>query len=132
MSGGRATVWRDKKGVILGNQSGDLSSIHPDGHNFIDKFYVELKSYKDLQYQGLITNTGYLCKFWQSTVTEANQYKKHPMLIAKQNRLPMVVFLQVRGLRLLRLHIEQSILASCQRGMYGFLFEDFIRWAQPL
>ena len=131
MSGGRATVGR-KKGTDLSSQAGDLSAVHSSGQPFLDKFYCELKSYKDLQYAGILTGTGNLVKFWNSTVTEADHYKKHPILIAKQNRLPVVVFLQVRGLRLLRLHIEQSILASCQRSMYGFLLEDFIKWAQPL
>src|SRR5258706_11068144 len=131
MSGGRATVGR-KKGTNLSSQAGDLSAVHSSGQPFLDKFYCELKSYKDLQYAGILTGTGYLVKFWNSTVIEANNYKKHPMLIAKQNQKPTVIFLQVRGLRLLRLHIEQSILSSCRLGMYGFLFEDFIRWAQPL
>jgi len=131
MSGGRATVGR-KKGKELIAQAGDLSAIHPLGAPFLDKFLVEMKFYKDLQYAGILTGTGYLVKFWNSTVTEANNYKKHPMLIAKQNQKPIVIFLQVRGLRVLRLHIEQSILASCRLGMYGFLLEDFIKWAQPL
>ena len=131
MSGGRATVAR-KRGKFLKSSAGDLSAIHSLGQPFIDRFYTECKFYKDLNYSGILTGTGHLVKFWNSTVTEANNYKKHPMLIAKQNQKPTVIFLQVRGLRVLRLHIEQSILASCRLGMYGFLLEDFIKWAQPL
>ncbi len=131
MSGGRATVAR-KIGTILSSQSGDLSATHSSGQPFLDHFFCECKFYKDLNYAGILTGTGLLVQFWKSTVIEANNYKKHPMLIAKQNQKPTVIFLQVRGLRLLRLHIEQSILASCRLGMYGFLLEDFIKWAQPL
>ncbi len=130
-SGGRATTLR-KKGESAVTQAGDLSAIHPLGAPFLDRFLVEMKFYRDLNYTGILTGTGYLVEFWNSTVTEANHYKKHPMLIAKQNRKPPVVFLQIRGLRVLRLHLEQSILAACQRGMYGFLLEDFLRLAQPI
>jgi len=131
MSGGRATVGR-KKGKELIAQAGDLSAVHSSGQPFLDKFYTELKSYRDLNYAGILTNTGNLTKFWQSTITEANNYRRHPMLIAKQNRMPVVVFLQVMGLRVLRLHIEQAIITAPHQGAYGFLFDDFIRWAQPL
>ncbi len=131
MSGGRATVAR-KKGTILSSQSGDLSATHSLGQPFLDKFYTECKFYKDLNYSGILTGTGYLVEFWNSTVTEANHYKKHPMLIAKQNRKPTVVFLQIRGLRVLRLHLEQAILSAPRLGMHGFLLDDFVKWARPL
>jgi len=131
MSGGRATVGR-KKGKELVAQAGDLSAVHSSGQPFLDKFYCELKSYRDLQYANILTGNGNLVKFWQSTVIEANNYRRHPMLIAKQNRLPVVVFLQIMGLRVLRLHLEQAILSAPRLGMHGFLFDDFIRLAQPL
>ena len=131
MSGGRATVAR-KSGKVLQSQAGDLSAIHPDGHNFTDFFYCELKSYNDLNYQGLLTNSGNLYKFWQSTITEANSYKKQPMLIAKQNRMPIVVFIQSKSLELLCLHAAQCAIAAPRHGLYGFLFDDFLKLAKPL
>ena len=131
MSGGRATVAR-KKQKELATQAGDLSAIHPDGQPFIDTFYVEIKFYRDLNYSGLVSGTGHLVKFWQSTVTEANSYKRSPMLITKENNRPIVIFMQVRGLRRLGLHIEQSVVSSARIGMYGFLISDFITLAKPV
>jgi hypothetical protein len=131
MSGGRATVAR-KKQKELKTQAGDLSAIHPSGQVFLDVFYVELKFYRDLNYSGLVTGTGHLVKFWKSTITEANSYRRSPMLITKQNRSPVVIYLQVMGLRRLRLHIEQAIISSPRLGMYGYLLDDFIKCAKPL
>lgn len=131
MSGGRATVAR-KKGGNLEAVIGDLCAIHPDGKPFLDKFYVELKHYKDLNYSGILTKTGHLMRFWESTITEANSYKRNPMLIAKQNRLPTIVFLQTSGLRLLELIEAQTIILSHRNGMYGYLLSDFVKYAQPV
>lgn len=130
-SGGRATVAR-KKQKELKTQAGDLSAIHPSGQEFLDVFYVELKFYRDLNYSGIVNRTGNLIKFWQSTVIEANSYKRSPMLVTKQNRMPVVIYLQVMGLRRLKLHIEQAIISSPKLGMYGYVLDDFIKLARPL
>jgi hypothetical protein len=130
MSGGRATVAR-KKQKELKTQAGDLSAIHPEGQPFIDTFYIECKNYKNLNYSGIVTNTGFLVKFWQSTVIEANSYKRSPLLITKENHRPIVIFMQVRGLRRVKLHIEHAIIASPFLGMYGILLDTFTRYAKP-
>lgn len=130
MSGGRSTVAR-KKGKNLQTQAGDLSAIHPLGQPFIDKFYPELKSYEDLNYIGILTGTGHLVNFWKETVVQANHYNRHPMLIAKQNHRPVIVFMQVQGLRSIKLHIQQAVIASPTLGLYGFILGDFINKAKP-
>lgn len=131
MSGGRATVAR-KKGQLLQAQTGDLSAIHSLGEPFLDKFYVELKFYRDLNYAGIITGKGHLVEFWQNTVTEANCYKKNPMLIAKQNRLPTMVFVTETGLRLLAMNPGQCWLAVTRFGMLGMPIEYFLEHARPI
>lgn len=131
MSGGRATVAR-KRGTKLASQAGDLSCINPMGQPFLDKFYVELKHYKDLSYQGLITNTGYLVKFWNQAQTEANCYVKQPMLIAKQNHIPSMVFITWDGMKALGLSEFQTVIQARRLNLNGFLFDDFVKWAYPI
>lgn len=130
-SGGRATTAR-KSNKELKTCAGDLSAIHPLGQPFLDRFYTELKFYRDLQYCSILTDTGHLVKFWKSTVTEANSYKRHPMLIAKQNRMPTVIFMQFSGLKALSLSSYQAVLIAPKLSAYGFLFDDFIRLAKLL
>jgi len=130
MSGGRATVSR-KKGTNLAAQSGDLSAIHPMGQKFLDKFYVEIKSYQDLQYHGLITGTGRLVNFWNITVAEALSYNKIPLLIAKQNRIPAAVFMHVKGYEVLDIQYECAIIVP-PLDAYGILFDNFLKLAKPI
>lgn len=131
MSGGRATIAR-KRGKELQTQAGDLSAIHPSGQPFLNKFYLELKNYRDLQFTSILTNTGHLVKFWQSTSSEACNYKRSPMLIVKQNRMPTVIFMQGLGIKMLGLSTSQCIIVAPRLGMYGILFEDFIKLAKPI
>ncbi len=131
MSGGRATVAR-KSGKELQTQAGDLSAIHPLAQSFISRFYPEIKHYKNLQFDGIITGTGHLVRFWQSTVIEANSYKRSPILIAKQNQKPTIVCLQGLGLKMLALSQAQCIITSPRLGLYGLLFDDFIKLAKPI
>lgn len=131
MSGGRATVAR-KRGKLLQAQTGDLSAIHSLGEPFLNKFYVELKFYRDLNYSGLITGKGHLVEFWKSTVTEANCYNKCPLLIAKQNRLPTMVFTREDGLRMLAMNPGQCWLTAIRLGMIALPFDYFVEHARPL
>lgn len=131
MSGGRATVAR-KKQKDLRTQAGDLSAIHPDGQPFINAFYPEIKFYKNLNYSGITTETGHLVNFWKSTVTEAAAYNRSPMLITKENNRPIIIFMQVRGLRRIGLSTEQSIISSPKLGFYGYLLADLIKLATPI
>lgn len=131
MSGGRATV-AHKKGKHLAAQSGDLCAVHPLGQPFIDKFYVELKHYKDLQYHGLITGTGTFVGFWESTVKQAAIYNKHPMLIAKQNRLPIVVGMPRNAAYGLGLNHSKIALAVPRLNLWLCAFCDFIKHAHTI
>lgn len=130
-SGGRATVAK-KKGKDLQTQAGDFSAIHPMGQPLLDVFYIENKAYNDLKYEGILTGTGHLVNFWNDTVTKASLYKRQPMLIAKQDYKPTVVFLQIRGCETLALSQGQCVIVAPRLGAYGFLFDDFVRWARPL
>lgn len=90
MSGGRSTVGH-KKGKRLAAQAGDISAIHPLGATLTDKYMVECKAYKDLNYAGLLTNKGVLIDFWKEACLQASRYGKSPILISKQNQKPITI-----------------------------------------
>lgn len=131
LSGGKATIAK-AKGKMLLAMTGDISCINPIGQPFLDRFYLELKFYRDLNYTGILTGTGHLVRFWEKTVLEANCYGKMPILITKQNHLPITVALQSAGLTKLGLADPQAIISAWRHGMHIFLFEDFIKWAKPI
>lgn len=97
MSGGRATL-KERKGQRATAQAGDISAIDPAGHVLTDHFLVECKFYKDLNLLSFFgvpasgRSGGVLSKFWQDTVDKANTNAKHPLLIAKQNGRPPLLF----------------------------------------
>lgn len=90
MSGGRATVARSRGEHV--RQAGDITAVAPEGHALTDKLYVELKFYKNLEIQNFfVRQIGMLARFWEKTVEEADSYKRTPVLIAKQDRVPTLL-----------------------------------------
>jgi hypothetical protein len=130
MSGGRSTI-AHAKGKRLAAQAGDISCIHPLGHLFMSKFVVECKFYKDLKYHGLLTGTGHLVEFWQTVKAEAKRYNKMPLMIAKQNQLPTVACLTLRGLTELGLK-GTCVLIAPKGNLHAVLFDDYLKHAQRL
>jgi len=127
MSGGRSTV-AFAKGKRLATQAGDICAINPLGHAFTDKFLIECKNYKDLNFTGLLTEKGNLVKFWSKAKEQASQYKKLPLLIAKQNQLPAVVLLSREGAEELGMKLK-TIVCAPRLNMYISSFADFLKWA---
>lgn len=98
MSGGRATVGA-KKGISRSSQSGDISSIAPEGHVLTNNFSIECKTYADLMLDGLLLDKkGGIVSFWNQTKRDAINSEKKPMLIAKQNRSIVLLGLSSPGL----------------------------------
>lgn len=94
MSGGRATL-RLRSGAVNLAQSGDLSAISSEAWKLIERYFIELKSYRDLHIAQAITKgTGNLASFWKTAVVEADKYRKYPLLIAKQNRYPTIALVK--------------------------------------
>ncbi len=93
MSGGRATVGR-KSGKTLTHQAGDISAVHPDGHQLTDVYYVECKFYKNLELGLFLFGRGTLARFWLEVKKSAEIYDRRPWLLAKQNRLPTLLILE--------------------------------------
>ena len=86
MSGGRATIGRGKV-----RQAGDICAVAPEGHALVDRFFIECKAYKKLGIpEFLLRTTGTLATFWKIAVRESAKYGREPMLIARQNALPVL------------------------------------------
>jgi hypothetical protein len=91
MSGGRATQ-SFKRGDVLRRQAGDISAVAPEGHVLTDKFYIELKHLKNLEYASfLLSKAGTLWREWEKTVKQAKAHGREPMMIAKQNHFATLV-----------------------------------------
>ena len=86
MSGGRATV----HGRSV-RQCGDVCAVAPEGHHFTDRYYIECKHLKSLNFFGLVEGNGFLLKHWLDTVKKAEQNELIPILIAKQNNRPVLL-----------------------------------------
>ena len=125
MSGGRSTV-AAKKGKRLAAQAGDISCIHPCGHNFISKFYVECKAYRDLRFAGLLTEKGELVEFWNETRKQAKSYGKLPLLVARQNQLPPFVGLCSNAVVSLNLW-KADIIHARNIDLHIVMFDDFLK-----
>jgi len=125
MSGGRSTV-AARRGVQLGEQAGDLSSVHPAGNAFIGKFVVECKTYKNLDFHGLPVGRGALVDFWAQVTGEARHFGKLPILIAKQNQQPTLICFSNPGLVVCALG-RHVVLTAPQLGLNALLFEEFLK-----
>lgn len=91
MSGGRATILANK-GPMVDNQAGDISSISPVGSDLTRVFFLECKTYKTLDIPSLLyANKGNLAGFWAAAKRDAYKFGKRPLLIAKENRRPIMV-----------------------------------------
>lgn len=89
MSGGRATVFK-KKGSLF-RQSGDICSVALEGHELTDQYFFELKHYKSLDFPAFfVKGKGALGQFWQKAQDEAWSYRLKPVLIVKENRMPIL------------------------------------------
>jgi hypothetical protein len=93
MSGGRATV-ANKAGSSLGHHAGDISTTSAQGASLTDRFYIEAKFYRSLQWDRFLLNdSGIVAGFWAEAIKQAAIYKRQPILIAKQNRLATLIMM---------------------------------------
>jgi hypothetical protein len=76
------------------NQAGDLTSIDPMSTWFMDRFVVEIKTYKDLQVKNIIYRAkSKLIEFWDVHEELAKKVSKIPILIAKELRKPALILM---------------------------------------
>jgi hypothetical protein len=90
MSGGRATVIRARGGE--NRQAGDICSVAPEGHVLTDLFMFECKHYRNIRLDAFIlSNKGPIAGWWAQACKQAKQHKREPVLICKQNNMPIIV-----------------------------------------
>lgn len=91
MSGGRATVGL-RKGYDLSRQAGDICAISPEGLLLTNQYYFECKFRKNIQLERFVVhNEGSLAEWWKKACQEAKAHNREPILIAKGNRMPVLV-----------------------------------------
>lgn len=92
MSGGRATLRVAKHGAQ--RVAGDICATAPGGHALTDYYYIEAKHLQDIELTSFIVKgKGNLTAIWRSTIKQAEQHGRLPMLVAKQNLMPAIVLL---------------------------------------
>lgn len=104
MSGGRATIKsKGKARAEFSAHSGDVAATHSMGHLLLELFVVDCKHYKtlDIHLPAFGRGRGVMIPQWEKLVAEADRDKKCPLMVAKQNRQPPMVFTDSVGLRLL-------------------------------
>jgi hypothetical protein len=92
MSGGRATVQWQRHGIVNKSQIGDITAIAPEGQSWIERFLFECKHRDDLKFASLITScSGLLADWWLDAEKKAQRAGKQPVVIARQNRYPIIL-----------------------------------------
>jgi hypothetical protein len=129
MSGGRATVAL-KRDVRLQAQAGDISPITALGEYFLNHFFIECKSYKNLDvFSSIAKGAGRLQRFWHKAAEEAERYKKHPILVAHQNQMPTFCLIGDSSIHVFGLTIDNAVAYLPRWSCYMVLFECFLREA---
>jgi hypothetical protein len=122
-SGGRFTV-RKKKNLKTANAFGDIAYTHDDGKPYTELFCTECKDYRDLDLWSLVQlNDNGLLKFWKENQKVADSVERSPILIAKQNRKP-IVFICTRDVeKCLKTH-PRAIFNIKNESLFLFLLKD--------
>jgi hypothetical protein len=129
MSGGRSTIAR-KKGDILGAQIGDISAVDPEGNRLLRLVMIECKAYKDFEFtSGVLDRKGTLWGFWAKLREEALSYRRHPMLIGRQNNRPAFCLIAEDCFNHFGLHADHFIALLPQWYCGMILFDVFLREA---
>lgn len=126
MSGGRSTV-AFRKGETHKAQAGDISAVSSAGNRFIDEYFVECKNYKNLDFHGVIKGNGNLLVFWSRAKVEAKRYGKIPILIAKQNSLPIILCTTRIGARKLEIGAAKTRIYIHRFDLVIVHFDEFVQ-----
>lgn len=141
-SGGRATTLK-KSGVNLATQAGDIVAVDSRGEAFTKIFFVECKNVKSLRLDLLFYGGDYKCfvrQAWDKCVSQARDYRKVPILIAREYKKPPLVFLPDwaihvglwgdSGQQLLK-NVVVANLVSCHFDFCFYQFSTLINHVDP-
>ena len=94
-SSGAMATQRFKKGKKTSGQQGDVTSTDVEGIGFINKFSIELKSYKDFSLDFLVyKNKSLIHDWWKQCTGDAERDDKTPLLIIKKNSKPEIIIFE--------------------------------------
>ncbi len=139
LSGGVFTAAVKREELERG-QPGDVMAAHPLAFKFIQTFLVECKHLASLDMDNFIwdgKNKSPLAKIWQLACEQAEQAEEplKPMLIAKQNHRPALVFLRSPTFELFNVHTRLGIALRHhdfhRRSVSCCLFDDMLNYVDP-
>ena len=94
-SSGAMATQRFKKGKKTSGQQGDITSTDIEGIGFINKFSIELKSYKDFSLDFLVyKNKSLIHAWWNQCKGDAERDDKSPLLIIKKNKKKEIIIFE--------------------------------------
>ena len=139
MSGGRANLpQRRSRGHQFSSQSGDISAVHPMGHQLVGVFLIECKFWRSLDLDScLFSDKAPLVLAWEKTWKQAEEEGKNPLMIVKQNRIPELVITNETGRRILTRAQKEGkptirLLATIPpNNMVLFQLRDMINFVDP-
>ena len=116
-SSGAMATQRFKKGKTTSGQTGDITSTNSEGIEFINKFSIELKSYKDFSLDFLVyKNKSLIHDWWNQCKGDAERENKSPLLIIKKNSRPEILIFRC------------SLYTQIFEEYFGFIeFEKYIK-----
>jgi hypothetical protein len=123
-SGALATTSSKSGDYTKKGAAGDLMAVNEKASLFIETFYVEIKSVKDLQLESLLlARKGFLYKVWKDTQEKSLQYSRVPVVVAKQNRYPEVLVTDASGVKKFGVHRMSKREAVIVPDLNFFLFQ---------
>ena len=124
-SSGAMATQRFKKGKTTSGQTGDITSTNSEGIEFINKFSIELKSYKDFSLDFLVyKNKSLIHAWWEQCKGDAERESKSPLLIIKKNNKPEIIIF--RCSLYTQIFEEYFGFIEFEKYVKGFINEDAI------
>jgi hypothetical protein len=107
-SSGSGAFWTVSKSSD--GQAGDVAAIHPDGSWLINRFTLECKSVKPIQFDPGHTNVKKgLEEYWAQTVRQAREINREPLMFLKRNNRKEVMGCSLRIGAVLQKLIPESV-----------------------
>ena len=111
-------------------QASDLSPNAPEAYLLLDRFTIECKYYANLQLDGLLFNPKcQLLTFWKQSNRDAASVSKRPFLIAKQNRRPIMVGIEIEVLA--KIGKVPTMISVVHANLALVLLDDFLQHIKP-
>lgn len=85
--------FHSSKKRITKTQAGDIAPIDPLGEEFINKYTIECKSYKQIDLYNLFNNKSIINKWLDKLNEEIKEINTRPLIIMKQNNKDILILM---------------------------------------